>query len=166
MTRSAAAFGGLLLYVGLLAFFFAQVEIQIEGANGWAASLPTWRIDGHWLLDWFWGGRPLTGYHAWAFSFMALVFHLPVVLRWQWSWRIELRILGALALFWIIEDWLWFVLNPAFGITRFAPEFVPWHKRWIGPLPVDYWVSAGVGLALLAGSFRRRTMPPEDAGGG
>ncbi len=63
----------LLAWLLLLAFFFAQVEIQIEGARGWAASLPTWRIEGHWLLDLFWGGRPLTGYHAWIFSFMLLV---------------------------------------------------------------------------------------------
>lgn len=26
---------------------FAQVEIQIEGAAGWAKNLPTWRIDHH-----------------------------------------------------------------------------------------------------------------------
>jgi hypothetical protein len=46
----------LLLWVVLAAFFFAQVEIQIEGPAGWASSLPTWRIEDHWLLDIFWGG--------------------------------------------------------------------------------------------------------------
>ncbi len=51
-------------WVCLLAFFFAEVEIQIKGAQGWAAGLPTWRIEQHWLLDIFWGGRPMTGYHA------------------------------------------------------------------------------------------------------
>jgi hypothetical protein len=54
-------------WVALLALFFAQTEIQIEGAAGWAAALPTWRIEHHWLLDLFWGGRPMTGYHAWCF---------------------------------------------------------------------------------------------------
>ncbi len=55
---------GLLLtlcWVGLMAFFFAEVEIQIEGGAGWATSLPTWRIEQHWLLDIFWGGRAMTG---------------------------------------------------------------------------------------------------------
>jgi hypothetical protein len=51
-------------WVVLLAYFFANVEIQIEGSAGWAANLPTWRIEHHWLLDLFWGGRPMTGYHA------------------------------------------------------------------------------------------------------
>ena len=69
----------LLFWVGLLGYFFAMTEIQIEGASGWAASLPTWRIEKHPLLDIFWGGRPMTGYHAWVFPFMALVFHLPLV---------------------------------------------------------------------------------------
>src|SRR5690242_5379610 len=43
-------------YALLLAFFFAHAEIEIEGAGGWAANLPTWRIERHWLLDLFWGG--------------------------------------------------------------------------------------------------------------
>lgn len=145
-----------LAYVVLLALVFAQVEVQIEGAAGWAANLPTWRIEHHWLLDRVWGGRPLTGYHAWVFSFMVLAFHLPAVLLQRWSWRVELRILGALALFWIVEDWLWFVTNPAYGLDRFAPEFVPWHRSWIGPAPTDYWTFGGIGLALLIGSFRAR----------
>lgn len=37
----------LLLWIGVLGLFFAMVEIQIEGAAGWAASLPTWRIENH-----------------------------------------------------------------------------------------------------------------------
>jgi len=56
---------------------FAEVEIQIEGAAGWASSLRLEDRD-HWLLDLFWGGRPMTGYHAWVFSFMFLAFHLGV----------------------------------------------------------------------------------------
>lgn len=52
----------LLLAVVVLALFFANVEIQIEGPHGWAASLPvTFRVEEHWLLDVFWGGRALTG---------------------------------------------------------------------------------------------------------
>ena len=142
-----------LSYLFVLAFFFAQVEIQIEGAAGWAANLPTWRVEGNRLLDWFWGGRAMTGYHAWMFTFMALVFHLPHVLLHRWSFRIELRILGLLGLFWVIEDWLWFAMNPAFGLERFVPQFVPWHKHWLGPVPSDYWVFGGVGLPLLIASY-------------
>jgi hypothetical protein len=143
----------LLCWVTLLGLFFAMTEIQIEGAHGWAASLPTWRIDKHPLLDIFWGGRPMTGYHAWVFPFMALAFHLPLVMLGRFSWRLEARCLGSLMLFWIIEDFLWFALNPAYGLARFAPSFIPWHKHWLWGVPIDYLVFTGVGLALLGWSY-------------
>lgn len=143
----------LMLWISVLGLFFAMVEIQIEGASGWAASLPTWRIESHWLLDIFWGGRPMTGYHAWVFSFMALVFHLPIFISGQWSLKLEARIIGSVMLFWIIEDFLWFVLNPAFGLAKFQPQFVPWHKQWLGVVPTDY-VTFSIGaLVLIATSF-------------
>jgi len=145
----------LVSWVALLGFFFANVEIQIEGQAGWAAALPTWRIPQHWLLDLFWGGRPMTGYHAWLFSFMALAFHLPAVMLGQWSWRLEARMLASIMLFWVIEDWLWFVLNPAYGLARFDPTHVPWHKHWWTLAPVDYWVSLPIAALLLTLSYRR-----------
>src|SRR5450830_1359997 len=81
-------------WVAVLAFFFAQVEIQIEGGAGWAAALPTWRIEQLWLLDIFWGGRAMTGYHAWIFSFMVLMFHFPLAFLQTWSWRLQARALA------------------------------------------------------------------------
>src|SRR4030095_12624484 len=63
----------LTLAIGVLGFFFAMAEIQIEGATGWAGSLPTWRIERHWMLDIFWGGRPMTGDHAWGLSLIGAV---------------------------------------------------------------------------------------------
>lgn len=144
-----------LIWVSLLSFFFAMTEIQIEGAAGWAANLPTWRIEQHWLLDIFWGGRPLTGYHAWVFAFMALIFHFPFVLHGQWSLRLQARALACLMLFWIIEDALWFVLNPAYGLGRLNPATVPWHKHWFCGLPADYWISALIASLLLYYSLLR-----------
>ena len=95
--------------VVVLAYFFAQAEIHIEGDAGWAANLPTWRIEKHWLLDLFWGGRAMTGYHAWVFLFIAIFFHFPLCFMAQWSWQLEARVVGSIMLFWIIEDFLWFI---------------------------------------------------------
>ena len=145
----------LLSGVALLSFFFAQAEIQIEGAAGWAMNLPTWRIERHWLLDIFWGGRAMTGYHAWVFPFMALVFHFPLLFMWQWSWRLEFRTIACLILFWLIEDFLWFILNPAFGLANFNPAHIPWHKHWLGFAPTDYWMSLLIGCLLLWLSYRK-----------
>lgn len=143
----------LLGWVLVLGFVFAKVEVQIEGKDGWAAGLPTWRIERHPLLDLFWGGRPMTGYHAWVFLFMALVFHTPVFILGHTSLALEARILGSLALFWIVEDFLWFVTNPHFGLKRFHRAGIPWHKQWLGPVPLDYLTFGGTGLALIAYSY-------------
>lgn len=144
----------LLGWVLLISYFFAKVEIHIEGKHGWAAQLPTWRIEKHWLLDVFWGGRPLTGYHAWVFPFILLFSHLGFFLVGGWTWELELRTMGVVALFWTLEDFLWFVLNPAFGLARFKKGLIPWHTRWVLGLPVDYWVMGLIGLAAVAWTFR------------
>jgi hypothetical protein len=144
----------------VLGTLLASEEIQIEGAAGWASSLPTWRIGGNWLLDIFWGGRPVTGYHVYIFSCVALFFHFPFVFAWRWHWRAEARALACIALFWVWEDFLWFVLNPAFGIARFAPEFVPWHHHWLWGAPTDYWlgsIACAVFSALSLGKPARAT---------
>ena len=135
--------------VVLLAYFFAQAEIHIEGEAGWAANLPTWRIEEHWLLDIFWGGRAMTGYHAWVFPFIALFFHFPLVFIGQWSWQLEARVVASIMLFWIIEDFLWFIINPAFGWKRFRQEHISWHKNWVCGAPVEYWLFTVIGALLF-----------------
>lgn len=120
--------------------------------------MPTWRVENHPLLDIFWGGRPLTGYHAWVFAFMAMAFHLPIFMKGCFSWKFEARILGSLMMFWILEDFIWFILNPAFGVEKFMPEFVPWHKHWILGMPTDYPLFMIVGSILLWFSFSRWTL--------
>lgn len=138
-----------LLFVVVLAYFFANAEIHIEGDAGWAANLPTWRIENHWLLDVFWGGRAMTGYHAYVFSFIAIFFHFPIFFQAQWSWPAEARILASIMLFWIVEDYLWFVINPAFGWKRFRAELVPWHRHWAFGAPVDYWLFSALSAVLF-----------------
>ncbi len=140
------------VYLGLiiaLSFWFAKVEIQIEGTSGWAKNLPTWRIENHWLLKVFFGGRAMTGYHAWVISFIFLLFHLPIAFTDQWSWSFEGRVIGGFILFWIVEDFLWFVLNPGFGIKKFKKEFIPWHPKWFLIAPIEYWFFCPVGISLV-----------------
>lgn len=139
--------------VVVLAYFFAKAEIHIEGDAGWAANLPTWRIEQHWLLDIFWGGRAMTGYHAWVFSFIALFFHFPLCFDAQWSWPLEARVLASIMLFWVLEDFLWFLINPSFGWRRFSPKYAPWHKRWACGAPVDYWLFLACSALLFRTAY-------------
>jgi hypothetical protein len=150
---NAIAMATTISFVMLLGFFFAKLEIAIEGEDGWAASLPTWRIESHWALDWFWGGREMTGYHAWAFSLIALFFHFPLAFSAELSWGGEARVLACIMLFWVTEDFLWFVLNPAFGLARFTKLHAHWHKNWVAGAPVEYWIFTPIGLALMGVSY-------------
>ena len=142
-----------LIGVVLLAYFFAQAEIHIEGDAGWAANLPTWRIEEHLLLDIFFGGRALTGYHAWVFPFIALFFHFPLFFMAHWSWPLEARVIASNMVFWIVEDFLWFIINPAFGWKRFNQKSVPWHKNWVCGAPVEYWIFAVISVFLFWYSY-------------
>jgi hypothetical protein len=139
------------LYVLAAAFVFARVEIEIEGPNGWAANLPTWRISNTWTKI-FYGARPLTGYHFWMQVFVFLMAHSPFALQFQpWSWGRELQVIGFVILFFIAEDFLWFVLNPAYGIRRFRREHIWWHApTWWWIMPRDYWVFTLIGIMVYA----------------
>lgn len=138
-------FGGTLLMAAL----FAMVEIQIEGPHGWAEKLPTWKKQNRWTRL-FYGAKPLTGYHLWVQLFSLAMVHLPVFGGWaEWTSRGEVRALVMLALFWLAEDFLWFVLNPAFGLRRFRRDHIWWHApAWWWIAPREYWVFTP--LALVA----------------
>jgi hypothetical protein len=69
--------------------FVALLEIQIEGGAGWAQ------------------------------LFVFSLGHLPYTMGVQPGWSTELRILAFLIFFWVLEDFLWFVFNPEYGIRRF-----------------------------------------------
>src|SRR6185369_8078240 len=130
----------LLLFVIAIAAVVAELEIQIEGEKGWAGALPTWRINNK-ATSFILGGayHPLTGYHFFLGLFVITFFHFPFVLGLSWSGAIEFKIIAAFSLFWLIEDFLWFVFNPSFGISRFKPGEIPWHQRWIWRLPFSYY---------------------------
>jgi hypothetical protein len=143
----------LLFFGGILAAAacFALMEIQVEGPAGWAANLPTWRIRNPRIVRWMQRllpGRPLTGYHLCVLAFIAIVAHLPFAFGLPWTWSGQWRALSFILFFWVVEDFLWFVLNPHYGLRRFRPQFIAWHqKAWWWLAPRDYWI--GLALAVL-----------------
>ena len=138
----------LLFFTGILAFLVAKLEINIEGKYGWAEKLPTRKIKNK-ITDLLLGGAPLTGYHFWLFLTILFLLHLPFFLGLTWNLAGEFKLLGFFFVFLIIEDFLWFILNPAFGIRKFTKTHIHWHKNWIGFLPKNYYL----GIFLSLGSF-------------
>jgi len=138
---------GLLAFMVFMAFLLALWEIQIEGKEGWAAKLPGWRIKKGWLVR-LMGGRPITGYHLFMISFTIAIVHLLLFFV-PWSWQLESLIIGFYAGMMLLEDFLWFVLNPHYGIKSFRRGKIWWHDKWWGPVPSFYWVLIVIVVVLF-----------------
>jgi hypothetical protein len=139
------------LLLFLYALLFALVEIEIEGGDGWAEKLPTWYRVRPWyarILAIALSGKPVTGYHLTMLPLSVVSFHLGYLFGQPWSKTGEARVLAAYMVFNVIWDFLWFVLNPHFGWSRFRKGGVWWHgKVWLGRFPIDYW--NGIALSFI-----------------
>ncbi len=141
----------LICYLIFAAFVFAAVEVQIEGEHGMAEKLPCWKIQNKWT-NFFLGAKPLTGYHLYMWMFLILTFHLIFfITRIPWSWALEFKIIGALSIFTILEDFFWFVINPAYGVKNFRKSNpkIWWHKSWFLGVPSFFWPGMIIGISLL-----------------
>jgi hypothetical protein len=138
---------GLLAFMVLLAFLLAFWEIQIEGKDGWASELPGWRVEKGWLIK-LTGGRPITGYHLFMTLFLIAIVHLPAFFV-PWSWQLESLVLGFYIGMVLLEDFLWFVLNPHYRIRNFRKGKIWWHKQWWGPIPALYWILLVIIIVLI-----------------
>jgi hypothetical protein len=135
-------------YLFALCLVLALLEIEIEGAKGWAAGLPTWRLDPAWLLR-LTSGKAITGYHVWLNALLILCLHLPFWFL-PWSGASELAVIGLYFLMAVEWDFLWFVLNPHFGLRRFSKRDIHWFSRWLWGFPLDYYIGLLLSLACWA----------------
>lgn len=134
-------------YVFMLALILALMEIQIEGRNGWARELPTWRASPNSrifkVFSMIMPGKDLTGYHMIFFVLIVMIFHFPYVQGFPFTFLNWLMTLSLMFLCMLMEDFLWFIFNPAFGLKKFFNNQVPWHERRFLKLPPDYFTAIG-----------------------
>ncbi len=139
------------LYIFMMAIVLAILEVQIEGEHGWAKNLPTWRPTGTWYTKFYeklMSGREFTGYHLTMFTLVFLIFHLPFVFGLPITVNSELRTISYFFIFVVLWDFLWFVLNPHYPLSKFKKEHIWWHKKWLFGLPVDYYGSLILSLLV------------------
>jgi hypothetical protein len=134
---------GLALFA--LCWLLAKVEIEIEGPDGWAVTLPTWRWEPEWFLN-LSNGKAVTGYHLWLTLFLIGIFHLPLVYA-GFSRELWAKCLSSYLLITSVWDLQWFAWNPAWGLRRFRAEPIPWFRRKLFGFPVDYYGSVAASAA-------------------
>ena len=139
-----------------MALVLAILEIQIEGANGWAKNLPTWRPSpGHPVAKIYakmMSGKELTGYHTAMFGLVFLIFNLPYFFGLTFTLEHWLKTLTFFFIFIALWDFLWFVFNPFHPLKNFAKEN-PNHKSFLFGMPLDYYYALTISavIALLGG---------------
>ncbi len=150
---------GYAVYLFGIATFLAFLEIQIAGKDGWAKNLPCWRPKpdsaAAKIYSLFMGGKELTGYHAVMFFLPLAILHFPFVAGIKWTLVRELEVFSnyfLLAVFW---DFLWFVWNPQYGLKKFKPQFIGWHKKWLGRIPADY--PMGIVISFIIAGFGEKS---------
>lgn len=135
-----------IIYLFVFTIFYSLFEIEIEGKNGWAKCLPTWRITIPYQKTF--NGKAITGYHTFMILIWTMFFHSYFLYN-SWSFGKELICVGMMLIYLIVEDFLWFVLNPYYETAKFFQQKVRWHKRWFLWLPIDYWYFILIGSYLI-----------------
>ncbi|MEK6932792.1 MAG: hypothetical protein AABW56_03275 [Nanoarchaeota archaeon] len=113
----------ILAYILLIFVSIAFWEAYIEGKNGWASKSVGWKMK----KDLFFI-KGITAYHFWSWIVMIPMFlALPLVI---YGWDLKLFGILLTGYFWgaILEDFLWFVINPEFPFKDFNPTKAYWHK--------------------------------------
>lgn len=137
----------IVLFLLILSVIHSKLELQIEGKKaGWALRLPCWRISNKFTRLFL--GKEITGYHAWLLIMFLFLFHSPYLFI-KFNLKSEFNILGLFCLYWIAEDFFWFLENNLYGLKNFKKGRIFWHKRWIWFLPVSYVWGIVIGTVLL-----------------
>lgn len=147
----------------LMALFFAAIYATVEGNKPWAANLDTWRPDPSvwWVKLLYWIpclGREVNGFDTFGLVFLCL-FGLVLIPVWEWTHSRPMPIheLLELAVYFtaicVIEDFVWYAINPHFGFAKFdAIHTSGMYNWWLLGFPGQYWEGFLLTLPLSIGS--------------
>ena len=122
------------LYITIYAILFSLLEIEAEGKHGWANKLPTPPA----LFT-------LTTYHV--------IMNIMVIFTLVYSLypnNIYTMIFYIVAWF-LIEDTMWFMLNPHYTIHEYKRENIWWlnGQNWYMGMPLQNYIGLGI-MAIAA----------------
>jgi len=134
-----------LVYVAMVAMSFW--ESCIEGRNAWARRSLGWRLH-------IWKRYTLTEYHFFVFVVMfPALLSLPLVVN-GWDTRLFGVLLSAYASGLVLQDVLWFVVNPVVHLSDWNPRFAKYYPWFvIGRLRMPVFYLVGIAFALASWYF-------------
>ncbi len=123
------------LWISLYAVLWSYMEVEIEGKDGgWAKNLPSKKFF----------NTKFTWYHI----IMNTIVIMTIIysLFGRNSWEILFYIVG----WFMIEDFVWFMINPGFGWSKYTKKDIWWHSEqpWVFGIPLHNYIC----VFLLCGS--------------
>jgi len=96
-------------------------ESRIEGKNIGGSTQTGWKIN---IL-----GTKFTEYHFWLWIVAyPLLLSIPLII--SFSWKLLAVLLSSYLIGLVLEDFMWFVFNPFFGLNKFNSKEVKWYA-WL-----------------------------------
>lgn len=133
------------VYVAMIAMSFW--EAYVEGRNIWGKHKLGWKIM-------IYGRYCLPAYHFYVFIIMLpFLLSLPLVI-YGWDFRLFGILLSAYFSGVVLEDFMYYVVNPVVKFSEFNSRFVyyyPWLKIGKFEIPVPYIV--GIVFSVLSWCF-------------
>jgi len=122
-------------------------ESSVEGRNAWDKGKLGWKIR-------FSKNISLTRYHFFLFWIMIpLLLFLPLFV-YGWDTKLFGILLSAYFSGLVIEDFMWFVVNPVVKFSEFNKKFAnyyPWIK--VGKIKIPAYYIFDIGIAVLSWLF-------------
>lgn len=118
-------------------------EAYVEGRNAWDRGKYGWKIHlGHYTL---------TGYHLFLFGVMwPLLLTLPFIM-FGWDTKLFGIVLSAWFSGLVIEDFMWYVVNPEVKLSELNTDFANYYPRVkIGNIRIPVFYFIGIAIALIS----------------
>lgn len=132
------------IYMAMIAMSFW--ESYVEGRNPWDKRKLGWKIK--------MGRYCLPAYHFYVFFIMwPLLLSLPLII-YGWDLKLFGILISAYFSGMIIQDFMWFVVNPAVKLSEFNSKWVkyyPWIK--IGKFEIPTFYVVGLIISALSWYF-------------
>ena len=131
-------------YTLLSGLIYSLIEIEIEGPNGWCEKLPTCNFVKL-------GSKNMILYHIYMLIYLTITYISMYTFTYN-SISIEnvCNVVSNISLFLMVEDVLWFSLNPYYTIGKYTKEDITWHSNqpWIFSVPLDNYIILTLHILL------------------